>query len=163
MKKIIILTALVLITGCKTTSIKNKEYKVTDATVELASIGIATSMSKIKYDYAVRHFPKFEKRVRLDVQILPFNKDINHIYLLKRNSNQIENTIKYVDSLSVKPKFVTIALIDYGNIINELNGDHNRNVLNYIKDVEKASIVTNIFSWYYNLKRFISSFSSIFL
>jgi hypothetical protein len=144
MKKIMYLLLIAFTASCKTASIKNKEYKVSNSTVELGSIGTVTSLSKFKYNYDLRLFPKFEKKIRLDVQILPFNKEINKVYLSKKDGNQSIMKINYVDSLPEKPKFVTISFMDYGNVVEELNGTHNKNVFNYLKDVEKGAIITGL-------------------
>jgi hypothetical protein len=144
MKNLLYLLLILSVTACKTTNIKDKEYRVSHATIELGSIGTVSSFNKIKFDYAARTFPLIENKIRLDVQVLPFNKDIYKIYVSKNSINQIPNAIQYVDSLPEKPKFVTISFMDYAGVMDELNAPHNRNVTTYLKDIEKAAIITSI-------------------
>lgn len=144
MKNVLYLLLAVCCTACQTTKIKNKEYKVSSATVELGSIGTASSLSKFDNDFATRSFPQLHQSIRLDVQIVPFNKKINKIYFDKLKQNQIQGTVQYVDSLAQKPKFATFTFIDYAGITNEVNADYNKGIFNYIKDRGDASIVTGI-------------------
>ncbi|RDI06671.1 hypothetical protein [Flavobacterium sp. AG291] len=130
--------------SCQTTKIKNKEYKISAATVEIGSVGTESSFSKLNYDFDTRLFPLFENKIRLDVQLLPFNKAVNKIYTAKNKVNQLPNKINYIDSLPDKPRFVTVTFLDYAGIIDELNAPHNKKVVNYLKDISKASIITSV-------------------
>ena len=79
MKKLILLV-LIITAGCQTTKIKNTEYKISEATTELGSIGEAKSMYNINNDFTTHSYPLLQNKIRLDVQVLPFNADINKIY-----------------------------------------------------------------------------------
>ena len=144
MKNLIYLLLIVTATACQTTKIKDTEYKISTSTIELGSVGTASSFSKINYDYTARTFPVLENKIRLDIQIIPFNKNINKIYISKTNENQLPVKVNYIDSLPEKPKFVTITLMDYTGVINELNSSYNKNVYNYLKVIDKGSIITSI-------------------
>jgi len=143
MKKIIFILVLLAV-SCQTTKIKNKTYKTSPATVELGSIGTSTSLNNLKNDFSIKSFPALQNKIRLDIQIVPFTKDINKIYLEKSEVNQTEKKINYIDSLSNKPKFVTVSILDQSGFIEELNANHNKNILTYLKDTEDAAIVKSI-------------------
>ena len=144
MKNLIYLLLITIVTACQTAKIKNEEYKISASTVELGCIGTASSFSKLKNDFITHTFPVLENKIRLDIQQVPFNKNINKIYTSKIKENQLPNTVSYIDSLPEKPKFVTITLMDYAGIINELNTSYNKNSYNYLKDTGKGSIITSI-------------------
>jgi hypothetical protein len=142
--KNLILLLLVLATGCQTTKIKNTEYKISDATTELGSIGHATSYNNISNDYTIHAIPVLENKIRLDVQVLPFNKDINEIYLSKQKNSPTAIKIDYVDSLPQKPRFVTISIMDINAFAGELNAPHNKGIFTYLKDAKKAVVITSL-------------------
>jgi len=143
MKKIIILV-LIITAGCQTAKIKNREYKYSYATTELGSIGEAISMYNLKNDFAAHSFPVLQNKIRLDVQVLPFTKDINKIYTEKAKINPAAVKINYVDSLAVKPEYVTLTIADLNGFATELNADYNKNTFQYLKDTETAVMVTGI-------------------
>ena len=143
MKKFIILL-LIVTAGCQTARINNTAYKVSLSTVELGSIGHATSFSNIKNKFSTQSIASLENKIRLDIRQIPFNKKINDIYLNKTNSLQIVPIIKYSDSLAQKPKFVVISIMDLTGLAHELNADYNKNVATFLKDAKEASIVTSI-------------------
>lgn len=144
MKNLLYLLLAICCIACQTTKIKNKEYKVSSATVELGSIGTASSFSKFDNDFATRSFPQLHQSIRLDVQIVPFNKKTNQIYAEKLKQDQLQGTVHFIDSLAQKPKFVTFTIIDFARIISEVNSDYNKSIFTYIKDRGDASIVTGI-------------------
>lgn len=145
MKNIIYLLLInIIIVSCQTTKIKNQEYKISPATIELGNIGTATSINNTMNDFSARSFPKIENKIRLDIQILPFNDKINKIYLSKTKVNQLPTNIKYVDSLPKKPEFVTVTIMEITALTEEINASYNKNIFNYLKDNDKASIITSV-------------------
>lgn len=146
MKNIIylLLINIIFIISCQTTKIKNQEYKISPATIELGNIGTATSINNTMNDFSARSFPKIENKIRLDIQILPFNNKINKIYLSKTKVNQLPTNIKYVDSLPKKPEFVTVTIMGITTLTEEINASYNKNIFNYLKDNDKASIITSV-------------------
>lgn len=144
MKNIIYLLLIVSTVGCQTIKIKNQEYKISAATIELGSIGTAVSINNTMNDFSTRSFPVIQEKIRLDVQMVPFNKKINEIYLKKTRANQLPVNITYVDSVANKPEFVTISLMDITSFTNELNALYNKSVFTFLKDTKKASVITSV-------------------
>ena len=135
---------LIIAVGCQTTKIKDTSYKISNSTIELGSIGHATSFSNIKNNFSTQAIAGLENMIRLDIQQIPFTKKVNDIYLDKTNSLQISPIINYSDSLVPKPKFVTISIMDLTGFAGELNADYNKTVGAFLKDTREASIVTSI-------------------
>lgn len=143
MKKIIVLLLFITV-GCQTASIKNKKYKTSLATTELGSIGKSTSMYNTNNNFTTHSFPVLQNKIRLDVQILPLNKKINKIYTDKASLNPAAPKITYVDSLAVKPEYVTLNISDLTGFATELNAEYNKTALTYLEDTNEAVMVTAI-------------------
>lgn len=142
MKKMIFL--LLVLAGCQTAKINNKEYKVSQATVELGSIGRAKSMYNLDNDFSIHALPVLENKIRLDLQVLPFTKNIYKTYTEKASKNQNMVKINYNDSLPIKPEYVTVNIMDLTAMATELNAVHNKDIATYLKDTKKTVIVTGI-------------------
>ncbi|MBY8962537.1 hypothetical protein KJK34_07205 [Flavobacterium sp. D11R37] len=141
--KLLILLA-VIIAGCETARINKTEYRISSATTELGSIGLSTSTFKFNNNFQTRSFPLLKNKVRVDITPLPFNKKIYTIYNQKAKQDQSAAKINYVDSLPIKPEFITISLLDTKGYINELNADYNKDIITYLKDTENASVITSL-------------------
>lgn len=143
MKKYILLVLIAGLTSCQTINIKDKTYKVSNATTEIASIGLSKSLY-LKNDFSIHALPVLENKIRVDISILPFNKKLNKFYLQKAKYNQNQAKIQYIDSLDTKPEMVTLSIMDMSGYINEINSDNNKEVLTYLKDTKKAKLITGI-------------------
>jgi len=143
MKKILYLLLIVTV-GCQTTKIKNEHYKVSPANAELGSIGEAKSRYNLDNDFNIHAIPVLESKIRLELQLLPFNKDINKVYAAKVAAGQARVKINYVDSIPAKPVYATLNIISLTDFATELNGVHNKNVIAYLKDTKNAVMVTGV-------------------
>ena len=137
-----ILLFLTLI-SCNTIKVKNNNYKTTSATSEIGSIGQSKS-SFFNNDFITHAFPELENKIRVDVQVIPFNKKANKLYLKKGKYNQNQSSITYVDSLNTKPELIVINILDIEGYVKELNSDDNKSIISYLKDVKNAKIITRI-------------------
>lgn len=135
---------LIIMASCQTTVIKDKKYKVSKSTIELGSIGRAKYMFNIDNKFSIHSIPVLHNNVRLDVQILPFNKDINTIYKSKAALNPSAIKVEYVDSLPTKPHYITVSIMDRTGFANELNNEYNQDITTYLKDAKNAVIVTGM-------------------
>ncbi len=146
MNKCILLVLIASLTACQTTKIKERTYKVSNATTEIGSVGQSKSLYKISNDFSTHAFPYLANKIRVEVNVLPFNKKLNKFYLEKAKYNQGQAKINYIDSLAVKPEMVTISILDISSYISEINSDNNKEVLTYLKDTKKAKIIISIAS-----------------
>lgn len=143
MKNYILLLLLISLASCQTLKIKDKNYKISNNTTELASIGLSKSIY-IKNDFSTRVFPNLENKIRVDVSIVPFDKKSNKFYIKKSKYNQSQSKIEYIDSLDTKPELVTISILDISGYLEEINSDNNKKVINFLKDTKKAKLITSI-------------------
>ncbi len=143
MKRYILLVVLLGLFSCQSVSIKNRKYKITDATTEIGSIGQSKSLF-YKNDFSTKVFPILENKIRVDVSIVPFNKKLNKAYLQKAKYNQSQPEVKFIDSIETKPEMVTISVLDMQGYMSEINAEHNKQVLTYLKDTKKSKVITSI-------------------
>ncbi|WP_298140166.1 hypothetical protein [Flavobacterium sp.] len=143
MKSPILLLLLLCLFSCQSVSIKNRKYKVADATTEIASIGQSKSFL-YKNDFSTKVFPILENKIRVDLSIVPFNKKLNKTYLQKTKFNQNQPKVNYVDSLETKPEMITLSILDMQGYISEINSEQNQQVLTYLKDTKKSKVITSI-------------------
>lgn len=130
--------------ACQTVKVKNETYKVSPATVELGSLGQSKSTFNLDNDFETRSLPKLQNKVRVDVAVLPFHKQLNKVYNGKAKYDQNLTPIHYIDSLPVKPEYVNIQLFDTQGYLNELNESYNQDVFTLIKDTKKTTVVTSV-------------------
>jgi hypothetical protein len=141
---IIIIFLLTALSGCQTARIKNEKYKISSATTELGSIGHGKTIFNIENNFTTKSFPELKNKIRLDIQILPFNEKLDKVYSEKAKVNQSQNKINYIDSIPTKPEFVTVSIMDLTGYANELNQPHNKNILTYLDDTKEAVVITRV-------------------
>ena len=139
------LTFLILLfTACQTIKIKNNNYKIAVTAPELGSVGEAKSAFNLKNDFSTRTFPKLENKIRVAIEIVPYNEKLNKIYVSKAKFNQNQAKVVYTDSLLTKPEIVTVQIVDVTGFVNELNADYNNEVFRAINDLQSLEIVSGI-------------------
>ncbi|QYJ68269.1 hypothetical protein [Flavobacterium litorale] len=138
------LIALVLLTSCQTAKINDVKYNVSSATTELGSIGRAKSLFKLDNDFSTHSFPILQNKVRLNVQVHPFNQKLYNVYQDKNKATQKKQQLQYIDSIATKPELVTISILDVKGYIGEINSSYNTNVVTYLKDTEDNAVVTGL-------------------
>ncbi|MCD0464993.1 hypothetical protein [Flavobacterium sp. ENC] len=142
-KKLVVLTLLICV-ACQTTKIKNETYKIATSSPELGSIGQSQIKNGVENNFAVRTLPKLENNIRVSIDIVPYNKQLNKVYASKAKYNQNQAKVTYVDSLPNKPELVTIKILDVNGLVNELNSQHNSDVLRLLQNTEKTQIITAV-------------------
>lgn len=142
-KKLVVLTLLICV-ACQTAKIKNETYKTAISSPELGSIGQSQIKNGIENNFAVRTLPKLENNIRLSIDIVPYNKQLNKIYASKAKYNQNQAKVTYIDSLPYKPELVTIKILDVNGLVNEINAHYNSDVLKLLQNTEKAQIITSV-------------------
>lgn len=144
MKNSFFILLLVVVSACQSTLIKNDNYKISPSTTELGSIGQSKSLFNLQNDFDARTLPKLENKIRVDVDLIPFNKRLNKIYATKAKFNQNQSKVTYIDSLPSKPELVTIRLLDISGLVNELNADYNLNVFRLLNDTQNSEIISSV-------------------
>lgn len=144
MKNSFFIIILLTFSACQSTLIKNDRYKVSHSTTELGSIGQSKSLFNLQNDFDARTLPKLENKIRVEVELIPFNQKLNKIYITKAKFNQNQSKVIYIDSLPSKPELVTIRLLDVTGFVRELNGDYNNDVFRLLNDTQKSKIISSI-------------------
>lgn len=135
---------LVVFSACQSTKIKDNRYKVSSAAPELGSIGQSKSLFDLQNNFEVRTLAKLENNIRVSIEVIPFNKRLNHFYKAKEEFNQNQSKVNYIDSLPTKPELVTIRLLDVAGFTNELNAAYNAPVFRLLFDTQDSEIVSSI-------------------
>ncbi|RTY77503.1 hypothetical protein EKL97_15275 [Flavobacterium sp. LS1P28] len=144
MKNSFFIVLLVVFSACQSTKIKNDRYKVSSASPELGSIGQSKSLFGLQNDFKVRTLPKLENNIRLSIEVVPFNKRLNHFYKAKTKFNQNQSKLTYIDSLTTKPELTTIRLLDVMGFVSELNADYNTSVFRLLFDTQNSKIISSV-------------------
>lgn len=144
MKNSFFILLLVFFAACQSTRIKNDSYKVSPRSPELGSIGQSKSLFDLQNDFEGRTLPKLENKIRVAIEVVPFNKKLNKIYTTKAKFNQSQSKMVYVDSLPTKPELITIRLQDVTGMMEELNAPYNASVFRLLVDTQKYKMVSGI-------------------
>lgn len=143
MKKLVVMSVLLCI-ACHTTKIKNETYKIAVTSPELGSIGQSNKTNGIENNFSVKAFPKLEKEIRVAIEVVPYNRQLNKIYASKAKYNQNQTKVAYIDSLPTKPELVTIKILDINGLVNELNTQYNSDIVRLLQNTKKSQIITSI-------------------
>ena len=135
---------LVVFASCQSTLIKNERYKVAPSSPELGSIGQSQSLLYLLNKFKERTLPQLENKIRVGVEVIPYNKRLYKLYAAKSKYNQQQAMINYVDSLPNKPEFIAIRLQDVGGMLNELNAPYNTSVFKLLEDTQKYRMVSAV-------------------
>lgn len=144
MKNSFFILLLVITSACQSTKIKNETYKIAPSAPELGSIGQSKSLFDLQNEFEERTLPKLENKIRVAIEVVPYTKKLNKIYIAKAKYNQKQSQINYVDSLPNKPELITIRLQDVTGIVEELNAPHNAAVFRLLVDTQKYKMVSGI-------------------
>jgi hypothetical protein len=144
MKNSFFIILLLVFSACQSTLIKSDRYKVSPTTTELGSIGRSKSLFNLQNDFEARTFPRLENKIRVAVELIPFNKRLNKIYVTKAKFNQNQSKVTYIDSLPSKPELVSIRLLDVTGFVKELNADYNNDAFRLLNDTQNSKIISRI-------------------
>lgn len=143
MRKIFLLAVVVVFAGCQTLIIKDNKFKIANETNEIGSIG-STDSNLGKDVFSTYGIPKLSNKIRVEIDIINFNKLIYKSYLKQNPFKLTQTPITYIDSCSPKPEFISIKILDISGYIMELNADPNKGYIDYLKNTGHANIITGI-------------------
>jgi hypothetical protein len=144
MRKIIYLFLLIFVFSCQTLKVKNESFKTSKSNVELGVLGESKTLLGVKNNFQTNAFITLNEKIKVEVAIVPFTKQINKVYQEKAKFNQNLAKVKYIDSLPNKPEAVSLKIADISLLVNELNQEYNSTQYTFIKDNERTSIVTSL-------------------
>lgn len=132
-----------IVMSCNTVKIKDRDYKISSTTTEIGSVGFSKS-AITKNDFNIHVFPILENKIRVEVSIVPFTKGLYKTYYNRAKFDQNQAKIQYSDSLETKPELIVISLLDIAGFVNEINSHSNKEVVDFLKNTQKAKIITSI-------------------
>ncbi|MGV8947178.1 MAG: hypothetical protein ACOH1N_12165 [Lutibacter sp.] len=138
-----LLLFLAILTSCKTVVVNKQTQKIAFSALELATIGKTKPNLQIN-NFEINAIPQLNQKIRITSKVLPFSRTTFKAYKRASKLQGKKVTIKYVDSLSQKPTFAVLKIVDQVTLLQELNAEYNSTVFNYLKTVPKASIITSI-------------------
>jgi hypothetical protein len=144
MRNFILLFFLITVISCQTAKIKNDTYKISSTNIELGSIGQDKKAIDLKNDFEYKAFAKLENNIRLSIEIIPFDKKLNKIYLDKKRFNQNLVSVNYNDTVAKKPELAIIRLMDIAGYVGELNANYNKDVFSLIRETKEIKVVSSI-------------------
>lgn len=142
MKYQYLLVLFVIFSACNTVKVKNDSYKVTNETVDFLAVGKSKKSYNQQNHFESFGFPKLEDKIKLYVEVLPYTKALNKIYVSKKEFNQNQLKSTYIDSVEVKPEVLLVSIADKAALVIAINNKDNSSLRDYIQTTEKASIVT---------------------
>lgn len=142
MKKKYLVVFLIII-ACNSVKVKTESYKISSETIDFLAVGESTTSLNQQNHFESFGFPKLEEKIKLYVEVIPYTKKLNKVYLSKGKYNQNLPKTTYVDSLEVKPELLLVSIADKSLLINTLNNQTNKDIKEYIQNTEKASIITS--------------------
>ncbi len=138
-----IVLLLIILTSCKTIVVNNQIQKMASSPLELGTIGKTEFNLQIN-NFEIAAIPQFKKKIRVTATLLPFNKSTFKTFTKASVLQGKNSSIKYIDSLQVKPNYVLLKITDIVRLIEELNSEHNTSVINYLKVEPNAKIITTV-------------------
>jgi hypothetical protein len=144
MKSVFFVVLVVVFTACQTIKIKEDTYKISTTSPELGSIGEYSAGFQGQSDFQTRTLPVLENKIRLSIEMVPYNKKLNKVYQSKTKYNQNQVKLAYIDSLPSKPEITILKILDITGLVTELNASYNTAAYKVINDLEKSEIVTSV-------------------
>ncbi len=86
--------------------------------------------------------PQWSTPLKVELAQLPFNKAVYSKYASFIQQSAGINSIVYIDSLPVKPKYLKISLTDHIALTQELNASENSHVCSYLENDPNYKLVT---------------------
>lgn len=134
---------VLILFSCNSVKVKNNPYKITNESIDFLAIGESTTSLSRQNHFESFGFPKLEDKIKLYIEVLPYTKELNKIYVSKKEFNQNQLKSTYVDSVEVKPEVLLISIADKAALVSAINSQDNTSLREYIHTTEKASIVTD--------------------
>lgn len=134
---------LLLLLGCKTVTIDGGKLKITNQNLILGTVGDAAH-SVFQDDYKNVAFPKYSTPIRVQALLIPFNNS-SYGFFLKANERQPKQLhMPFSDTLSIKPNYLKLEIIDRLEVVNSLNNNTNTEVFNLLKTNKELHVITSM-------------------
>ena len=130
-------------TSCKIITVQQENQTKTTQNLQLGAVGVQRNVLW-RSDYNPTAFPDYEDPIKLKVSLVPFNS-IKHKAFTKSKQTQDQSVqATYIDTIKPKPWFIKLEIADRVTLINSLNSKENTGVFNFLKQQNRAHIVSAI-------------------
>lgn len=134
---------LCLLTSCKTIYLGQDSQTATTQQMALGSIGLEKDFI-LQTEYNNAAIPTYKTPLKVAVTVEPFNKQ-SYKQFKKAKALQAANfSIKYIDSIKQKPKYVKFKIADKVAVISALNDTNNNAVKSYLKNNNQTNILMSM-------------------
>lgn len=140
MKKIFILLIPYIVFSCNALPIPSVQ-KDASTSIELGSIGIMSS-GLVQNRFQINAIPTLEQKIMVKSISKYFDKTTLSYY--NKNQPDTTKTITYIDSLKIQPKYLQLEIIDKVTLLEELNAQPNKKVVDYLKTAENILFISSV-------------------
>lgn len=142
MKKSIFFAICIALSSCYVLPKKNKLYQ-SFTSIDIGVIGKQEKTLR-ESDFKIVGIPNYENKIRLSAVIVDFDKS-NFKSYKKYLSSTSKTTLvnEFIDSISQKPKYVELEILDKVQVVNTLN-KNNKDILKYLRRTPENTIITKL-------------------
>ena len=142
-KKVIIISSLVFISGCKTISVQHQKQQLAVSVPELGSVGMEEG-NLLHNNFQQVGMPELSQKIRIQAKRIPFDKNSYKAYAKYLEEAGQESPLQFSDSLPQKPIYLHLSVMDRIGIKEALNQPKNKALLSYLENDKAYKIVSEI-------------------
>jgi hypothetical protein len=147
LKKVLVICCLVsVLVGCKTLGLGVSQETQTKTTQQLTLGGVGVDKDfMLQNNYNHVAIPSYNKPIKVSASVMAFNKQTYKAFTKAKALQSANISVKYIDSLENKPKYLKLQIVDNVALITALNNDENTPVKTYLSHKKDANILTSIY------------------
>ncbi|TBN04460.1 hypothetical protein EYD45_07535 [Hyunsoonleella flava] len=88
--------------------------------------------------------PTYKHPIKLNVYPTDFNKHSYNQFINAKASQTADVPIQYIDSITEKPKYLQLQIVDKVAVVDAINNNENISVKNYLSHNRYANVITHI-------------------
>ena len=115
--------------------------KDASTSIELGAIGIMSS-GLVQNRFQINAIPTLEQKIRVKSISKYFDKTTISYY--NKNQPDTTKTLTYIDSLKIQSKYLQLEIIDKVTLLEELNAQPNKKVVDYLKTTENILFISSV-------------------
>lgn len=129
--------------SCSTLTINQQTQRTTSKKVLLSGIGVGSELL-LENKYQNTAIVLYNQPIKVLATPISFTKKTYNAFVKAREHQPTDLNIRFVDSVSQKPKFIHLQVVDKVAILEELNSDKNLEIKNYLRVKHDARMVIAI-------------------
>ncbi len=147
MKKLSLIFILIAIVSCRSVEVNTLRQQTTKTVVELGVIGKVKKGIKLN-TFQTTTVPVYKQKIRVAASIVAFTDNSFNTYAKAAMHQNKKVKESYIDSLTVKPGYANLQIMDNVQLLSELNGTHNKEINTYLQITKKTKIITSISAYF---------------